>query len=61
MAEKIGDDMITHGIKIKRPAIPTKVHMMVSVYFIPLFFFILFCFGQRMWRHSEYDSGFHHL
>ena len=47
MAEKIGDDMITHGIKIKRPAIPTKVHMMVSVYFIPLFFFSFVLFWSE--------------
>ncbi|KAJ7353844.1 thioredoxin reductase [Desmophyllum pertusum] len=27
MAEKIGDDMINHGVKFKRPAIPTKVEL----------------------------------
>ena len=42
MAEKIGDDMITHGINIKRPAIPTKVwDTICSFYFFIFFLFVL--------------------
>lgn len=43
MAEKIGNDMITHGINIKRPAIPTKVCGSICLfYFFVSFVFVLF-------------------
>ena len=30
MAEKIGNDMQNHGVKMKRPAVPTKVYSAVD-------------------------------
>ena len=44
MAEKIGEDMITQGIKIKRPAIPTKVCGNNYLFILSLCF-ILFVFS----------------
>ena len=49
MAEKIGEDMITQGIKIKRPAIPTKVCGNNYLFILSLCF-ILFVFFSILAR-----------